>query len=181
MGIIGQDTTQSLRQADLYFGLAANIYCVPNEFDYKPNSLVFNFDTWSSVESFEAGDDFIPRLRKSFEISGDEWTTVKAENSEMFTAIETIVLDLLRVGGRGYSIEQIFLSAIGKFMIMSASSPDGEHKPFDKFYLSQHDAIIAANYQTIAQATAFMIGYAKQHDNFLDKMIVSEQFQEFVK
>ncbi len=181
MSLTANQEPNQLRQANLYFGQTANVYCVPNEFDYRPDSIVFNFDVWASVESFEAGDNFIPRLRKTFEIKGDELATVKAENAALFTAIETIALDLLRVGGRSYNLQRIFLSAIGKFMIMSAASPNGEHKPDDKFYGTEHDAIIAANIQTIAQATAFMITYGKAHDTFLNQMTVSEGFAKIFK
>lgn len=158
----------------------ANIYCVPNEFDYRTNSFSFNFDTWSSVESFEAGDAPIARLRKSFEIKGDELAAVKQQNAQLFTAIENIALDLLRVSGRNYKIERIFLTAIGKFTLMQASSPDGEHRPDDKFYGAAHDAVIADNVAIIAQITALMIAYGRAHDELLAQMTASSNLQNLL-
>lgn len=176
MGKLADTGLIQARQPDLYFGQTATIYCVPNEFDYRRNSIGFTFDVWASIESFAAGDNYIERLRKTFTIAGDELLTIKTANTVLFDSIETIALDLLRVGGRGYNLERLFLTSIGKFMLLSAISPDGEHRPDDKFYGAKSDMIVAENNEVIGQTTAFMIEYGKAHDEFLNQMTVSDSF-----
>ena len=157
--------SERIRFHENYFGMQAATFTCPNEFELTERLLRFSFDSWTSIDSFERGDSPVTRLKKEFFIN-DDFEQTKADNP-FFADLLDVALKICKVGGRGYTVKRLFLSAVGKFLTVDAESKDGGDQPRANKYLNDYDQIISENLEIIGQIVGFMIVYGKTHDDFL--------------
>lgn len=171
------------RYSELYFGQTTTTFTILGEFEMQPNRLKFNFETFSSVESFESGAKPIERLRKEFLIEGASFDSFKNSNAEVFASMTEKILIIALVGGRGYKLNRFYISTIAKFLTAATVSPNNNDRPTANKYGDDYDQIIAENLPLIAQVINLTWSYGKANDEFLNTLIVNDNslIEKFTK
>ena len=165
---------QRERHSELYFGQTATTFTILGEFEMQPNRLRFNFETFGSVEAFEAGAKPIQRLRKDFLIERDNLETLRSENEEIFRSIEESATNITNVAGRNYGVNRLYISTVAKFLTIEAISPNKNDRPTANKFADDYEQIIQENLSLISQVIVLTWTYAQTHDEFLRQLNAEE-------
>lgn len=125
------------------------------------------FDIFPSLAAFAAGDvPPIDRLRLRLTPSSADLEPYTA----VINAVRAKALDILGLGGRGYTLTNLFIDTLAKVLVISAESPARDHRPTDVRDGAEYDTTLAANQDLVYEAMGVAWTYGKTHDAFLAAM-----------
>lgn len=140
------------------------------------------FDTFKSVADFDAGADAIPRLRVAFVPAPTEdsvrrivpYSQVFFEPTDMepyqgvIAAIREKALDIMGLGGRGYTLVSFEIDTVYKSISMVAQNGKGTYDPL-MITGEDYDTTLAENMDLAQQVIGFAWAFG-QRDPFLAAM-----------
>lgn len=164
-----------------YFGQTADVFTILGEFELRERGLRFAFETFSSIAAFDAGAQPLDRLRKEFSFVGESLEDFKSVNESVISAISETALNILGVGGRGWTLQHLYLSTVGKAIVISAIDPAGDEFTTITKQGGAFDAIVEANLDLIAQAIGLTWSHGENNDDFLSSMTPTTEFRAITK
>jgi hypothetical protein len=155
------------RDHTLYFGQSSPTFTILGRFEMaRDGSVKIAFDGWPSVENFNSGAAPIRRLNAEFRPDA----AYRAANKATLDAIRDKALDLLGVGGRGWTLNNFYISTVDKVLHVSATAPEGDNTKNESMSGDKYDLTISTNGELVGLAVTFAWTYGKTHDDFLAAM-----------
>ncbi len=159
-----KEANSNIRDYQNYFGQTGNPFVLVSEFELRTNQIRIAFDTFASTDSFDNGDEPLPRLRREFALVDSQFSEFEENHREILQAIRNQVLKI-----DGLSEEYTLLSFqifITKFVIViNAEKPDDNSLRTKT--APEYHRIIENNRELVQNALAIAWEYGKNNDPFL--------------
>lgn len=153
-----------------YFGRTAQVFVPLGTFGFTQSDLTVDFRGWSSVESFDRGDQPLPFLTNAFRMDGVDFLQFRETNRNLFDEMSSVILEIINLQPNdGWTLKTFIIRPTDRIFVAIAVK-DGERERVETVPGAQFDSIIAEHSDLVQNVLSLAWQFGTEKSEWLSNL-----------